>query len=218
MIQYDEIGIWSEIKLDIIKEYAKAFSTILSAQTNPGFIHIYIDAFAGPGIHVSKMTRDFILGSPLNALNVKPPFREYNFIDLDKDKINELNNIVGEREDVNIYEGDSNKILLEKIFPRVNYKDYRRALCILDPYGMHYNWDVVYAAGQMGTIDILLNFPIMAMNRDILTKDQNKLLPEKINRMNAFWGDESWKDIAYESTPLFRFTKTCSKKNCRRYF
>ena len=27
--QYDEIGIWSEVKLAIIKEYASAYSTIL---------------------------------------------------------------------------------------------------------------------------------------------------------------------------------------------
>ena len=203
MIQYDEIGNWSEIKLDIIKKYAKAYSTILSAQTNPRLCHIYIDAFAGSGINISNMTKDLVLGSPLNALNVIPPFREYNFIDLDKNKINELNRNVGKRKDVNIYEGDSNKILLEEIFPKVKYEDFRRALCIFDPYGMHYNWDVVYKAGEMGTIDIFLNFPIMAMNRNVLIKDQNKVSPEKISRMNKFWGDESWRDIAYVSTPLF---------------
>ena len=45
-LQFDEIGIWSEIKLAIIREYAKAYSTILSAQTNARFSHVYIDAFA----------------------------------------------------------------------------------------------------------------------------------------------------------------------------
>jgi hypothetical protein len=32
MVKYDEIGYWSEIKLDIVKEYAQAYSTIMSAQ------------------------------------------------------------------------------------------------------------------------------------------------------------------------------------------
>ena len=32
---FDEIGYWSEIKLDIVREYAVAYSTILSAQRNP---------------------------------------------------------------------------------------------------------------------------------------------------------------------------------------
>lgn len=29
---YDQIGIWSEVKLDIVREYAVAYSTILSKQ------------------------------------------------------------------------------------------------------------------------------------------------------------------------------------------
>ena len=48
--QFDEIGYWSEIKLDIIKDYAAAYSRILSAQKNPSLHHIYIDAFAGGGV------------------------------------------------------------------------------------------------------------------------------------------------------------------------
>jgi hypothetical protein len=43
----DEIGPWSEIKLEVIRKYAKAYSTILSSQKS--FYHVYIDAFAGLG-------------------------------------------------------------------------------------------------------------------------------------------------------------------------
>jgi len=31
-MKLDKIGIWSEIKLDIIKEYASAFTTIMKSQ------------------------------------------------------------------------------------------------------------------------------------------------------------------------------------------
>jgi len=31
-VQYDEIGIWSEVKLAIIKEYASAYATILDVK------------------------------------------------------------------------------------------------------------------------------------------------------------------------------------------
>jgi len=54
--KYDEIGYWSEIKLDIIREYAAAYTRILSSQSSPKFYHIYIDAFAGAGTHISKST------------------------------------------------------------------------------------------------------------------------------------------------------------------
>jgi len=36
----DEIGPWSEVKLDIIKRYAVEYSKILSNQKNPAFFHV----------------------------------------------------------------------------------------------------------------------------------------------------------------------------------
>src|SRR6266446_4692229 len=73
-LKLDEIGYWSEIKLDIIREYAQAYSTILAAQENPRFHHVYIDAFAGAGVHLSKTTGAEVEGSPVIAVNTQPPF------------------------------------------------------------------------------------------------------------------------------------------------
>jgi three-Cys-motif partner protein len=194
---FDEIGYWSEIKLDIVKEYAKAYSTIMSSEKQKSFYHIYIDGFSGAGKHFSKTSQDFVPGSPLNALLIKPPFREYHLIDLDGDKIGELKKIVGERQDVNIYKGDCNEILLNDIFPKVRYKDFRRGLCLLYPYGLHLNWEVIRTAGQLRTIDMFLNFPFMDMNRNTLWRQPEKVNQKNIERMNCFWGDESWRGIAY---------------------
>ena len=49
----DEIGEWSELKLDILKKYAGAYCTILKAR---GLRPIYIDGFAGAGVHIRKGT------------------------------------------------------------------------------------------------------------------------------------------------------------------
>lgn len=47
---HDIIGFWSEIKLQIIREYLPAYSTILSGQKSPTLYHLYVDAFwAYPG-------------------------------------------------------------------------------------------------------------------------------------------------------------------------
>ena len=86
----DEVGPWSEVKLDILKRYAVEYSKILSNQNNPSLFHVYIDAFAGAGFHLSKSSGEWIPGSPLNALLVQPPFREYHLIDLDGDKVEGL--------------------------------------------------------------------------------------------------------------------------------
>ena len=173
--KYDEIGYWSEIKLDIIKDYAAEYSRILSSQKKPRLYHIYIDAFAGAGKHISKKTGTFVLGSPTNALLVDPPFREYHFIDLNKQKISSLEEIAGSRHDVHIYHGDCNYVLLERVFPNAKYKDYRRALCLLDPYGLHLNWEVIHAAGQMKSIDMFLNFPMADMNRNVLLRKPDEV-------------------------------------------
>jgi three-Cys-motif partner protein len=198
-MQFDEIGNWSEIKLEIIEKYATSYSTILSRQK--GLHHLYIDAFAGSGIHVSRTTGEFIPGSPLNALNVTPPFREYYLIDLKRDKVAALQELVGDRPDVHILQGDSNVLLLDEIFPKVAYRDFKRALCLLDPYGLHLNWQVIERAGSMKTVEMFLNFPVADMNRNVLwRRDVDNVDPADIERVNAFWGDDSWTQVVYSTT------------------
>jgi three-Cys-motif partner protein len=196
-MKFDEIGYWSEVKLEIVRDYASEYSKILSAQTKPPFYHIYIDAFAGAGVHISRESKEFVPGSPINALLVEPPFREYHFIDLDEKKIENLKQAVGSRNDVFIYPGDCNQILLKNIFPKAKWEEYRRALCLLDPYGLHLNWDVIAKAGSMRSIEIFLNFPVADINRNVLWRDREGVPAEQIERMNKFWGDDSWKKVAY---------------------
>ena len=45
-LKIDTIGFWSEIKLDILRQYAQAYSKILSTK---GVYPVYIDAFTGSG-------------------------------------------------------------------------------------------------------------------------------------------------------------------------
>ena len=152
-IKLDEIGYWSEIKLDIIRKYAVAYSKIMNKQPYIKCYH-YIDGFAGAGIHVSRQTKEFIPGSPTNALNVDPPFSQYHFIDLIGDKADLLREISKNNPKVNIYDGDCNRILLDKIFPLIKYDKFDRALCLLDPYNIGLSWKVIYAAGQSKAIEI----------------------------------------------------------------
>jgi three-Cys-motif partner protein len=124
-VEYSEIGVWSEAKLDIVHEYAKAYSTILSKKEM--FTHVYVDAFAGPGLHQAKLSGRPVAGSPLNALTVEPPFAEYYFIDLDNKRVRALAEIAAAHSNVLVYHGDANRILVEDIFPNLGYESYRRA-------------------------------------------------------------------------------------------
>jgi three-Cys-motif partner protein len=194
-LELDEIGYWSEIKLDIIRDYAKAYSTILSKKR---LQHIYIDAFAGAGIHLSKTTGDLVEGSPLIAVNTEPPFKEYHLIDFDGHKVENLRTMFAGRPDVHVYEGDCNQVLLDKVLPKARYEDYRRGLCLLDPYKLNLNWNVIHKIGQMKSIDMFLNFPIADMNRNVFWHDPSGVDADDIGRMNAFWGDEIWRSVAYK--------------------
>jgi three-Cys-motif partner protein len=194
---FDEIGYWSELKLEIVKKYASAYSSIITAQGR--FHHLYVDGFAGAGVHISRTSRVMVPGSPLNALEVTPPFREYHLIDMNADRVAGLRDLVGDRRDVHFYTGDSNQILLERVFPLIRYEAFRRGLVLLDPYGLHLDWQVVETAGQLGTIDMFLNFPVMDMNRNVLWERVAAVDPADAARMTAFWGDDSWRRAAYTS-------------------
>jgi three-Cys-motif partner protein len=202
-VEYDEIGIWSEVKLAIIKEYASAYAKILDA-TRRESIHslkwLYIDAFAGPGVHLSRRTGEIVDGSPLIALKTVPAFSEYHFIDADAARAAQLRGIAGARPDVHIYSEDCNDVLMRDVFPRAKYGDYRRALCLLDPYNINLKWEVIETARKMGSVEVFLNFMIMDINRNVLRKNPDKVIQSKVEQLTRLWGDETWIDAAYDTT------------------
>jgi len=194
--QIDEIGPWSEIKLEIISKYARAYSSILDKQGY--FQHVYIDAFAGLGYHKSRETQEIVEGSPRLALEIEPPFKKYFFIDINGLRVRSLQEIAKSNvEAVTVYEGDCNSILVDEILPTIRYEDYVRGLCLLDPYGLHLDWKVIELAGSLKTTEVFLNFPIMDMNMNVLKHDLDRVDETQAARMSRFWGDDSWREIAY---------------------
>ena len=191
----DVIGPWSEVKLEILRQYAQAYSQILSNQ--PLLQHVYVDAFAGAGRHISKTSGALVSGSPEIALGIVPPFYEYHFIDSDNQKIPLLENLARERENVFVYHGDCNRVIVESVIARLRYDQYRRCLCILDPYGMDLHWQTVEKLAQLGSTELFMNFPVMDINRNALRNDPSKIEVDQADRMTRFWGDSSWRVELY---------------------
>jgi three-Cys-motif partner protein len=203
-VEHDEINIWSEVKLAIVKEYASAYARIMDAQRReriPSLRWFYIDAYAGSGHHVSKTSGDLVEGSPLIALNTSPPFYEYHFIDSDTGRAAELRKEAGNRPDVFTYDEDCNTVLLSKVFPRADYGQFKRALCLLDPYNIDLTWEVIEAAGKSRSVEIFMNFMIMDINRNAMRKNPDKSIASKVAQMTRLWGDESWKNEGYDQVP-----------------
>ena len=104
-------------------------------------------------------------------------------------------------------------VLLERVFPRTLSSPNNRALAILDPYGLHLDWEVVAAAGRSKRAEIFLNFPVADMHRNVFWHDPSGVAPEDIGRMNRFWGGESWREVVYTSQPTLFGDQTSKDLN-----
>lgn len=193
--KFDKIGYWSELKLEIIEKYGSAYTTAFKNSRN--LKKYYIDGFSGAGVHLSKHTGAQIEGSPARALKVLPAFDAFYFIDVNPKKTAFLQSRWGNRSDVHIYTGDCNDILRKEVLPKIKFERYERALCLLDPYGLQLDWEVMLQAGRSRAVDMFLNFPVMDMNRNAIWRNPDKVPKGGTERMTKFWGDESWKKAAY---------------------
>jgi len=143
---------WPQLKLDIVRRYGAAYSTISSRQ--PGLAHYWIDGFIRPG--ADTPARGFVPGSALNALLVTPPFRHHYLVSMGGERVDALRGAVDGRADVTLLEGS--QALLDDVLPRVRQEEYRRALCVLDPCGPALDWRAVEMAGRLRTIDLFAAF------------------------------------------------------------
>jgi three-Cys-motif partner protein len=203
--RFDEIGRWSELKLEIVEKYGAAYTTAFSGERGKGLQKYYIDGFSGAGVHVSRETGREIEGSPARALRVRPQFDHFYFIDLNSKKTAYLMSLCAGREDVDVVTEDASVYLTQKLLPNILYEKFNRALCLLDPYGLHLDWEVLRQAGQSRAVDMFLNFPVMDMNRNAIWRNPESAPLDGIERMTRFWGDETWKQAAYAESPQYEF-------------
>lgn len=212
-------GNWTTKKLENIQKYLVAYTTIF--KSNPKakyFSTIYIDAFAGTGyrkpsgedtdsvflpIFSDLEVQSFYEGSVKLALNTKPRFDKYIFIEQDSDRFEELKKIKNEyssfSKDILIKNEDANAYL-KRICEKVDWKKFR-AVIFLDPYGMQVNWDTITKISETKAIDMWLLFPLgVAINR-LLRRDG--MLSVKItNRLNNIFGSEDWKEVFYKEEEI----------------
>jgi hypothetical protein len=166
---------------------------------------------------VSRRTGQPIEGSPAWALKISPPFDHFYFIDLNPGKTAYLKALCGNRRNVDVITDDATPYLTTKLLPTIQYADYERALCLLDPYGLDLDWEVMRQAGQSHALDMFLNFPVMDMNRNAIWLNPGQAPQGGIERMTRFWGDHSWKQAAYAATivSLSCFTRSGGEKSAQ---
>ena len=62
-------------------------------------------------------------------------------------------------------------------------------------------WPTIGQIDETRAVEILMQFPVMALNRTALHKDPNTLTEAQIQRMIRFWGSTEWRGDIYEEVP-----------------
>lgn len=192
-------GPWTEEKLECVSKYLHSYTQIMKERQ---YHFTYIDAFAGTGYRELKNSEDieipsFLAGSARKALEVRPPFKEYIFIEEEKNSYIELKNLTNEFPNHNIecINANANQYLTNLCRER----EWRsnRALVFLDPYGMQVEWRTIESIAKTQAIDLWLLFPIgMGVNR--LLRNDGKIQPSERETLDQFFGRDDWFDEFYQ--------------------
>lgn len=191
-------GNWTEEKLDIFTRYLNAY---LCALRDQKFKKIYVDAFAGTGEIETSGGEQYLDGSAKRALAADKQFDWYFFIENDKEKAAELQNMINVEfphlaRIVTIYCGDANEKLTQ-IIDVINWRN-SRGLLFLDPYATEVNWTTLENVAKTESIDVWYLFPFSALNRMLPKNGQYEAWENCINRLLV---DSGWRNEFYKEDP-----------------
>lgn len=214
-------GAWTESKLSSLRKYLSAYTTIFTA--NPWarrYATTYVDAFAGTGYRsetqgpqrgpsllffedapfYEEETLTFQQGSAPIALETRPPFDNYLFIESNKAHADELESLCepyrSEGRRITVVPGDAN-VQLQRWCRETDWES-NRAVVFLDPYGMEVDWNTIEALALTEGVDVMILFPLgQAVNR-LLTK---QAIPEGAiaERLTRTFGTADWRKEFYRT-------------------
>jgi len=205
-------GHWTTEKLEILRKYLIAYSRIMNRQH---FHFAYIDAFAGTGYYkkgieegdsmqlsllpIDEKESNFLEGSARIALEVKPEFERYIFIEKNEDRFRELEKLKTEfpdKKDRIILINEEANSYLNNLCKK-SWKKHR-AVMFLDPFGMQIKWKTLEIIAKTKAIDLWFLFPLgQAVNR--LLRRNGSIIEANRKRLNEIFGAEDWFDKFYET-------------------
>jgi len=206
-------GDWTLEKLSRLEKYLVAYATIMKDRP---YKFAYIDAFAGTGYvevepeHVNQEqpllpafaepeSQRFLAGSARIALNVRPRFSKYIFIEKSRRRFAELQKLAAEfpdqQSDILLRNDDANSYLRDLCQNRDWTR--HRAVLFLDPFGMAVEWKTIEAVAQTRAIDLWYLFPLgVAVNR--LLKKDGRIAAALSQRLDLIFGSHDWYDAFYQ--------------------
>lgn len=222
-----EVGPWAKEKLEYLRKYLHAYTTILHQKLQEkdhlkGYF--YVDAFAGPGLlkirksesfsrdqhgllelsdyPVSQSTdvQQYISGSPRIALELRKPFTDYVFVEIDSERIKELQKLKHEFRNrpvrVHIRQQECEVYLRELLDRCAGQWNQWRGIVFLDPFGMQVPWELISMIGSTRAIEVVINFPVgMAIHR--LLKKRGNFSEAEHSKLDWYFGTDQWFQLLY---------------------
>ncbi|RIV68637.1 three-Cys-motif partner protein TcmP [Flagellimonas aequoris] len=186
-------GNWTDAKIEILVEYAKAYLTIMNKYADRfGWNLLYFDGFAGSG-SITKgndENKKVILGAAKRILEIDEPrsFDEYYFVEKDTHNAQELkSSISSTNKKVYVVNEDCNaKIHSMGQFLKSSKGKNRKVLAYIDPCGMQLNWNSLTSLKE-SNVDAWILVPTgMGVNR--LLKKDGKISEAWIEKLETFLG------------------------------
>ena len=201
-------GYWTRAKLAILEDYLARFVTASSGQAE----RVYLDAFAGEGSGMDRLTGEEFLGSARVALETGDPgFTRFRFFEKGR-RATDLESklrVDYPGRDIKVFEGDCNETIPEAL---EELKSIRWAphFAFLDPDGMELRWTTIRALARhkLGyrakssskpefKVELWMLFPSAGLVRT-LALDDERLRDEDRVRATSLFGNEDWRAI-YDS-------------------
>lgn len=198
-------GPWTADKIEIFIKYLKAYLDIM--KKNDYFELIYFDGFAGSGEIKTNQKYGLTLGSI--ALRVatfehQHQFDIYYLVDKSQQKIKRLeekikNDAIGTQRNIYCVAEDANTKINSLTTYMRQASAKRKALMLIDPYGLQINWESMEACKGLG-IDMWVLVPTgVGVNR-LLVKNGN-IDEVWLERLSLFLG------MTQEEIKAFFYTK-----------
>jgi three-Cys-motif partner protein len=198
-------GFWTEAKLSILDGYLDSFVTASSGQTE----RIYLDAFAGEGAGLSRLTGEEFKGSARIALEVRSPgFTRYHFFEMRRRARELATRLRAEYpgREITVHGGDCNTTLPAAL---TSLRDVRWAptFAFLDPDGMELAWETLEllanhkrgyrAAGSTKPefkVELWMLFPTAGIVRT-MALDGQPISTTDVARATRLFGTDVWRHI-----------------------
>lgn len=198
-------GDWTERKLQSLKKYLEAYRKVMK---NQPFKTFYIDAFAGTGYRERKgeaekgllsglidiESEKFAKGSATIALEVKPQFDKYIFVERSAAKHAELKSLkdkyASSPDQIEVHNEDA-AIVIEKLCSQNWIANRWRGVIFLDPFGMEVSWQIIESIAGTRALDLWLLFPLgIGVNRMLTGSGQ--IPAQWRSRLNDLFGTDNW--------------------------